>query len=278
MKKSILDLIGNTPLIQLDEHVYAKPEFLNPTGSIKDRMVKYMIEAAEKSGELKPGYTVVEATSGNTGISLSMIASLKGYKAKIFMPETMSIERRKIMEAYGAELVLTESMNEAVKRAEELGKNNGYFYLNQFRNKNNVLTHRYTTGQEILDSMDGIDAFVAGIGTGGTIMGVGQALRERFPDVKLIGILPKDEPNRIEGIGCYYGEILKEDFLDRIVRVSNSEAFSTARELARTKGLLVGPSSGANYFVAKTLKYERVVTVLPDSGSRYLSTGLFGSL
>ncbi len=276
MKKNVLDLIGNTPLLQLDDHVYAKLEFLNPTGSIKDRMVKYMIESAEKSGELKPGCTIVEATSGNTGISLSMIASIKGYKVKIFMPETMSVERRKLMEAYGAELVLTENMDEAVKMAEELGRNEGYFYLDQFKNKNNVLTHRYTTGQEILEAMDRIDAFVAGIGTGGTIMGVGQALRERFPDVKLIGILPKDKPNRIEGIGCYYRDILKEDFLDKIVRVSNTEAFYTARELAKTKGLLVGPSSGANYFVAKNLEYERVVTVLPDSGSRYLSTGLFG--
>lgn len=278
MAKNVLDLIHDTPMLRLNRNVYAKLEYMNLTGSTKDRMVKYMLEQAEKEGKLKRGYTIVEATSGNTGIAVSMIGKLKGYKVKILMPKYMSCERKLRIHAEGAELVLTKNMQEAQRKAEELGKRKGYFYLNQFGNPNNVLAHQKFTAREILKDMKGkkINAFVAAIGTGGTIMGIGQALRKKFPKVKLIGVLPRTKKDLIEGIGYYYKkEIVNLDFLDDVVKVSRKTALKTAREMLKTQGLFVGESSGANYHAARNLGTSYTVTVLPDSGDRYITTELW---
>ena len=274
--KNALQLVGNTPLLELDNGIFAKLESVNPSGSIKDRMVKFIIEQAEKRGKLNEGMAIAEATSGNTGIALSMIAAMKGYRAKIFMPKYMSEERKKMMLYFGAELVLTNSMEEAVEKAEQEAKKENTFLLNQFKNKDNIEAHFQTTGQEILKQISKrIDYFVAGIGTGGTIVGAGRAIKEKNPNARIIGVLPKDkEDNKIEGIGSYYRkEILEEKFLDEILLISNKEAIEAAKSLAKRFGLFVGISSGANYAAAKKLK-GTIVTVLPDSANRYLSTEL----
>jgi len=273
MTFSILQTVGRTPLAEIDG-VRAKIEFFNPSGSIKDRMVKFMIEEAEKRGELESG-KIMEATSGNTGIALAMISAAKGYKASVFMPKDKSIERRKLMKAYSAELVLTGSMEEAVEKAREKAGKENAFYLNQFENPDNVKAHYMETGKELLEQVSNVDVLVAGVGTGGTLVGVGKRIREKFPEAKIVGVLPSDESNKIEGIGCYYNETLfKEDFADEIIEVSNAEAMNSARYLIG-KGLFVGISSGANFSVAKKFSGQDVVTFFPDSADRYLSTELF---
>ncbi|MBD8070995.1 cysteine synthase A [Bacillus sp. PS06] len=298
---SIHELVGQTPIVKLnrlvDENsadVYLKLEFMNPGSSVKDRIALAMIEAAEKSGELKAGDTIVEPTSGNTGIGLAMVAAAKGIKAVLVMPETMSLERRNLLRAYGAELVLTpgpEGMGGAIRKAEELAKEHGYFMPQQFKNEANPEIHRNTTGKEIVEQMsDGVDAFISGIGTGGTITGVGQVLKENFPGVKIVAVEPADSPvlsggkpgpHKIQGIGAgFVPAILDTDVYDEIITVKNEEAFEYARRAAREEGLLGGISSGAAIFaalkVAKELgKGKKVVAVIPSNGERYLSTPLY---
>lgn len=302
---NVTELIGETPLVRLNRivpedsaEIYVKLEFQNPGASVKDRIAVSMVEEAEKDGLLKPGGTIVEATSGNTGIGLAMVASAKGYKAIIVMPETMSLERRNLLRAYGAELVLTpgsEGMNGAVKKAEEILKENPeYFAAEQFKNKANVKIHRETTGPEIVEAIQSIggslDAFVAGIGTGGTITGAGEVLKKEFPGVKVVAVEPaaspilaggKPGPHKIQGIGAnFIPEILNQEVYDVITHVENDEAFETARQLAKEEGILSGISSGAAVFaalkVAKELgKGKRVVAIVPSNGERYLSTPLY---
>jgi cysteine synthase A len=298
---SILDQIGNTPLVRIgrlsprpEVHIWAKLESMNPGGSVKDRIALSMVEAAERDGRLKPGGTIVEPTSGNTGIGLALVGAVKGYRVVLTMPESMSMERRKLLQGYGAELVLTPAaggMRSAIERAEELVAEHGYFLPQQFKNPANPQVHRVTTGPEILTQCpDPIDYFVAGIGTGGTITGVGQVLRAALPDIRIIGVEPADSAilsggqpgsHKIQGIGAgFVPDVLNTELLDEVVRVTNNEAFETARRLAREEGLLVGISSGAA--MAATLKVaERVegsatlVTVFASTGERYLSTELF---
>ncbi|WP_018753557.1 cysteine synthase A [Paenibacillus sanguinis] len=302
---SVTDLIGNTPLVRLNRivpedsaEIYVKLEYQNPGSSVKDRIAISIIEEAEKTGKLKEGGTIIEATSGNTGIGLAMVAAAKGYKAVIVMPETMSLERRNLLRAYGAELVLTpgsEGMNGAVKKAEELlAAHPDYFLADQFRNQANVKIHRETTGPEIveaIESLDGrLDAFVAGIGTGGTISGAGEVLKKRFPDVKIYAVEPagspilaggKPGPHKIQGLGAnFVPEILNREIYDEIVHVENDQAFEQARTVAKEEGILSGISSGAAVFaalkVAKELgKGKRVVAIIPSNGERYLSTPLY---
>ncbi|MFC4098269.1 cysteine synthase A [Paenibacillus xanthanilyticus] len=302
---NVTELIGDTPLVRLNRlvpedsaEIYVKLEFQNPGASVKDRIAISMIEVAEQEGRIKPGDTIVEPTSGNTGIGLAMVAAAKGYKAILVMPETMSIERRNLLRAYGAELVLTpgsEGMNGAVRRAEELQKENpSYFIPQQFKNQANVKVHRETTGPEIVEainSLDGkLDAFVAGIGTGGTISGTGEVLKQNFPGIKIVAVEPTASPilsggnpgpHKIQGIGAnFVPEILNREIYDQIITVDNEEAFETARRSAKEEGLLVGISSGAAIFaalkVAKELgKGKRVIAVVPSNGERYLSTPLF---
>lgn len=302
---NVLDLVGGTPLVRLNRivpedsaEIYVKLEYQNPGSSVKDRIALSIVEEAEKEGRLKPGGTIVEATSGNTGIGLALVAAAKGYKAVIVMPETMSIERRNLLRAYGAELVLTpgsEGMNGAVKKAEEiLTANPDYFLADQFRNKANVKVHRETTGPEIVEaiqSLDGkLDAFVAGIGTGGTITGAGEVLKENFPNIKIYAVEPasspilaggKPGPHKIQGLGAnFIPEILNQDIYDEIIHVENEEAFAQARQVAKEEGILSGISSGAAVFaalkVAKELgKGKRVVAIIPSNGERYLSTPLY---
>ena len=277
MPNAVLKMVGNTPLIKLHGNIFAKLEAMNPSGSIKDRMVKFMLEEAERKGELKKGYEVVESTSGNTGIALSLIGKLKGYRVKIFMPKYMSEERKKMMKYFGAELSLTDSMEEAVEKAEKESEKKGVFLLNQFKNRANIDAHYFGTGREIVEQLGKrIDFFVAGIGTGGTAMGAGKAVKEKYPKAKIVGVLPQEpEKNKIEGIGCYYSkEIIDESFLDKKIEISNQEAIKAAKQLAKQFGLFVGISSGANYAAAKKLN-GTIVTVLPDSANRYLSTKLF---
>lgn len=299
---TILELIGQTPVVKLnrvvgktDADVYLKLEFFNPAGSVKDRIALSMIEEAEKRGELKPGATIVEPTSGNTGIGLAMVAAAKGYRAILVMPETMSLERRNLLRAYGAELVLTpgsEGMKGAVAKAEELVRENpDYFMPQQFKNPDNVKIHVETTAQEILQQMDGkLDAFVAGVGTGGTITGVGQVLRKQIPDCRIIAVEPsaspvlsggKPGPHKIQGIGAgFVPPILDTSIYDEVIQVDNEEAFTWARRVAREEGILVGISSGAA--IAAALKVARrlgegkkVLAVVPSNGERYLSTELY---
>ncbi|MFB9324333.1 cysteine synthase A [Paenibacillus aurantiacus] len=302
---NVTELIGDTPLVRLNRlvpedsaEIYVKLEFQNPGASVKDRIAISMIEVAEQEGRIKPGDTIVEPTSGNTGIGLAMVAAAKGYKAILVMPETMSIERRNLLRAYGAELVLTpgsEGMNGAVRRAEELQKENpSYFIPQQFKNQANVKIHRETTGPEIVEainSLDGkLDAFVAGIGTGGTISGTGEVLKQNFPGIKIVAVEPTASPilsggnpgpHKIQGIGAnFVPDILNREIYDQIITVDNEEAFETARRSAKEEGLLVGISSGAAIFaalkVAKELgKGKRVIAVVPSNGERYLSTPLF---
>ncbi|HEY8530511.1 MAG TPA: cysteine synthase A [Paenibacillaceae bacterium] len=303
---SITEVIGDTPLVRLNRvvpegaaEIYVKLEFQNPGGSVKDRIAISMIEEAEKRGEIKPGVTtIVEPTSGNTGIGLAMVAAAKGYRAILVMPETMSIERRNLLRAYGAELVLTpgsEGMNGAVRKAEEIvASNPNYFMPQQFKNPDNVKIHRETTGPEIveaIDSLDGkLDAFVAGVGTGGTITGAGEVLRKRWPNIKIYAVEPaaspllsggKPGPHKIQGIGAnFIPDILNREIYDGVITVENEEAFEMARTVARKEGILCGISSGAAIHAAIKVAKElgagkRVVAVVPSNGERYLSTPLF---
>ncbi|WP_239619015.1 cysteine synthase A [Cohnella mopanensis] len=304
--QNVTQLIGDTPLVRLNRivpegsaEIYVKLEYQNPGSSVKDRIAISMIEEAEKQGLIKPGVsTIVEPTSGNTGIGLAMVAAAKGYRAILVMPETMSLERRNLLRAYGAELVLTpgsEGMNGSVKKAEEIVKENAdYFLPQQFKNQANVKVHRETTGPEIVEainSYDGkIDAFVSGIGTGGTISGAGEVLKQNFPNIKVYAVEPAASPllsgggpgpHKIQGIGAnFIPEILNREVYDAVLTVENEEAFETARAVAKKEGLLVGISSGAAIFAALKVAKElgegkRVVAVVPSNGERYLSTPLF---
>jgi cysteine synthase A len=299
---NILELIGETPLVKLnhivgkaDADVYLKLEFFNPGGSVKDRIALSMIEGAEERGELKRGDTIVEPTSGNTGIGLAMVAAAKGYRAILVMPDTMSLERRNLLRAYGAELVLTpgaEGMKGAIAKAEELKEEHPeYFMPQQFNNEDNVKIHRETTAKELVEQAGGqIDAFVAGIGTGGTITGAGEILKQSFPELHVVAVEPTDSPvlsggkpgpHKIQGIGAgFVPPILNTEIYDEIIQVDNEESFTWARKLAREEGILVGISSGAA--VAAALKVARrlgvgkkVVAVIPSNGERYLTTPLY---
>ncbi|WP_374722271.1 cysteine synthase A [Peribacillus tepidiphilus] len=298
---SIAELVGQTPIVKLnrmvDENsadVYLKLEYMNPGSSVKDRIALAMIEAAEKSGDLKPGDTIIEPTSGNTGIGLAMIAAAKGYRAILVMPETMSLERRNLLRAYGAELVLTpgpEGMGGAIRKAEELAKEHGYFMPQQFKNEANPEIHRNTTGKEIVEQMgEQLDAFVSGIGTGGTITGAGEVLRKAYPNIKIYAVEPADSPvlsggkpgpHKIQGIGAgFVPDILNTEIYDEIIQVKNEEAFEYARRAAKEEGILGGISSGAAIFaalqVAKKLgKGKKVLAIIPSNGERYLSTPLY---
>ncbi|WP_280772175.1 cysteine synthase A [Salipaludibacillus daqingensis] len=298
---SITELIGETPLVKLqrlvtDEHadVYLKLEYMNPGSSVKDRIALSMIEDAEKKGALKPGDTIVEPTSGNTGIGLAMVAAAKGYRSLLVMPETMSMERRNLLRAYGAELVLTpgpDGMGGAIQKARDLQREHGYFMPQQFENEANPKVHRETTGKELVEQVgDQLDAFVSGIGTGGTITGAGEVLKENFPNVKLIALEPSDSPilsggkkgpHKIQGIGAgFIPDILKTDLYDEVMTVSTEQSFEYARRAAREEGILGGISSGAAIYaaleVAKRLgKGKKVVAVIPSNGERYLSTPLY---
>jgi cysteine synthase A len=299
--ETIVDLIGNTPVVRLRRlppagaaTIWAKLESLNPGGSVKDRIGRSMIEAAERDGILQPGATIVEPTSGNTGIGLAMVAAVKGYRLILTMPETMSAERRALLTAYGAELVLTpgaEGMRGAISRAEELVREHGYFMPQQFKNLANPEVHRRTTAAEILEQVGHVDAFVGGVGTGGTITGVGEILKERIPGVQIIAVEPTASPvlsggqpgrHKIQGIGAgFVPDILNTRVIDEIIQVADEDAAETARRLAREEGILVGISSGAATWAALRVAQRLgagkvVVTVLPSTGERYLSTGLFG--
>ena len=303
---SVTELVGNTPLLKLNRvvpedaaDVYVKLEFENPAGSVKDRIALAMIEQAERKGLLKDGGTIVEPTSGNTGIGLAMVAAAKGYHIIIVMPETMSVERRKLMKGYGAELILTpgsEGMKGSIAKAKELVDEHGYFMPMQFENPENPNIHELTTGPEIIAAMNGIgksiDAFVAGVGTGGTLSGIGHSLKKENPDIKIYALEPAESPllkegktgkHGIQGISAgFIPKNLDEDIYDGVIEVSTEEAMETARETARNEGFLPGISAGANIHgaieLAKKLgKGHSVVTVVPDGGDRYLSTALFNT-
>lgn len=302
---SVTELVGSTPLLELKKiekedglgaKIYAKLELFNPGGSVKDRIAKAMIENAEKTGALKAGSVIIEPTSGNTGIGLCSIAAAKGYRIIITMPETMSVERRNLMKAYGAELVLTDGakgMKGAIEKANELAKEiPNSFIPGQFVNPVNPATHEQTTGVEIWNDTDGtVDIFVAGVGTGGTISGTGKALKERKPSVKVVAVEPKSSPvlseghagpHKIQGIGAgFVPDTLNTKIYDEIIPVENDDAFETGRRIARTEGVLVGISSGAALWAAIQLakreenKGKTIVVLLPDTGERYLSTPMF---
>ena len=297
--KSILEAIGHTPLVEVQQEparVLVKVEGVNPGGSIKDRIAKNMIEQAEKAGVLKPGATIIEPTSGNTGIGLAMAGAAKGYKVIMTMPETMSVERRKLLKAYGAQVVLTpgaQGMKGAIAKAEELhAQIPGSFIPSQFSNPHNPEIHYLTTGPEIWKDTEGnVDVFVAGVGTGGTLSGTGKYLKEQNPAVRIYAVEPetspvlsegKAGPHKIQGIGAgFVPETLDTGIYDGVLKISDQEAYEGGRELAREKGILAGISSGANYVAAKKLAAlpenagKTIVTVLPDTGDRYLSTSLF---
>ena len=303
--RSALDLVGNTPLLELRNimkkmnlkaHLYAKIEFFNPTGSVKDRPALKMIIEAEKSGQLKEDSTIIEPTSGNTGIGIASISAMKGYRCILTMPSSMSIERRKMLKAYGAEIVLTDpalGMKGAIAKAEELNKEiPNSIILGQFTNPNNPLSHYETTGPEIYKDLDGkVDMFVAGIGTGGTISGTGKYLKEKNPNIYIIGVEPSNSPvlsegrsgkHKIQGIGAgFVPETLNTSIYDKIAPISDENALECARLMSQVEGLSVGISSGAALSAAITeaLKEENkdknIVVLLPDSGDRYLSTDLF---
>ncbi len=295
---NVTELIGNTPLVKLNRilkdneaQILAKLEYFNPGGSVKDRICLSMIEDAERKGLLKEGSTIIEPTSGNTGIGLAMIAAVKGYKCILTMSEAMSLERVYILKSYGAGVVLTPAslgMNGAIEKAEEMAKKTpNSFMPQQFKNMANPEAHRRTTAREILEATNGeLNAFVAGVGTGGTITGVGEILKEHNPDIKIIAVEPKDSPvlsggkagpHKIQGIGAgFIPEILNLDIIDQIIQVADNDAFRTARDLAKKEGLFVGISAGAATWaalkVAKGLnKGARVVVILPDTGERYFS-------
>lgn len=303
--EKITDLIGATPLLKLNHYIaekslgadiYAKLEYLNPAGSVKDRVARAMIEDAEKRGLLKSGSVIIEPTSGNTGIGLAAIAASKGYRMILTMPETMSVERRSLLRAYGAEIVLTEGakgMKGANEKAEELARETeNSFIPGQFVNPANPAAHRATTGPEIWEDTDGkVDLFVAGVGTGGTITGVGEYLKSKNPNVKVVAVEPADSPvlskgtpgaHKIQGIGAgFVPDTLNTKVYDEIITVENEDAFETGRTLARKEGLLVGISSGAAVWAAAELakrpenKGKIIVALLPDTGDRYLSTPMF---
>lgn len=303
---NILDLIGGTPAVRLDKltrklqlsaTIVGKVEYFNPGGSVKDRIARAMIEEAEQRGVLKPGGTIIEPTSGNTGVGLSLVGAVKGYRVILTMPETMSIERRKLAAAYGTEIILTpgsEGMKGAIAKAKELQQNTpNSIILQQFENPANPAIHAATTGEEIWNDTEGkVDVFIAGVGTGGTISGVAKTLKEHNPNVKIIAVEPASSavisgltpagPHKIQGIGAgFIPKNLNCDLIDEIIAVSNEDAFSTARQLARTEGLLVGISSGAAAFAATQVAArpefagKTIVVLLPDTGERYLSTTLF---
>ena len=299
--QSVSELIGKTPIVKLNRivesdsaDIYLKLEFMNPGSSVKDRIALAMIEDAEKKGLLKEGDTIIEPTSGNTGIGLATVAAAKGYNAILVMPETMSIERRNLLRAYGAELVLTpgpEGMGGAIRKATELAKEHGYFIPQQFKNQSNPEIHRLTTGPEIIEQMgDQLDAFIAGIGTGGTITGAGEVLKEAYKDIKIYAVEPADSPvlsggkpgpHKIQGIGAgFVPETLDVEVYDEIIQVKTEQAFEYARRVAKEEGILVGISSGAVIYaateVAKKLgKGKKVLVIIPSNGERYLSTPLY---
>ncbi len=303
--KSADELIGNTPLLELtniekqvnlEASLLAKVEYFNPAGSVKDRVAKAMIDDAEKTGKLKPGSVIIEPTSGNTGIGLASVAAARGYRIIIVMPETMSVERRQLMKAYGAELVLSEGakgMTGAIEKAEELAKEiPNSFIPGQFVNPVNVEAHFTTTGPEIWNDTDGaVDIFVAGVGTGGTITGVGKYLKSKKADVKVVAVEPSDSPvlsekragpHKIQGIGAgFVPKILDTKIYDEIIKVTSEDAFETGRLVGRKEGILVGISAGAALWAAIELakrpenKAKKIVVLLPDTGDRYLSTPLF---
>lgn len=304
--ESTLELIGNTPLLRASRYkeaagakeadILVKLEYLNPAGSVKDRVAWNMIEEAEKSGVLKPGATIIEPTSGNTGIGLAAVAVAKGYRAILTLPDTMSVERRNLLKAYGAELVLTEGakgMKGAIAKAEELKESiEGAVILGQFVNPANPAVHKATTGPEIWEQTEGkIDIFVAGVGTGGTISGVGEYLKSKNPDVKIVAVEPASSPvlskgtagpHKIQGIGAgFVPDTLNTQIYDEIITIENEDAFEEGRRFARTEGALVGISSGAALKATGILaqrpenKGKVIVALLPDSGDRYLSTALF---
>lgn len=303
--KNLTDLIGNTPLMELSNYekvnnleanIIAKIEYFNPSGSVKDRIGFAMIQDAEEKGLINKDTVIIEPTSGNTGIGLAFVAAAKGYRLILTMPESMSIERRKMLKVYGAELVLTpapEGMKGAISKAEELAKEiPNSFIPQQFNNPANAEIHRNTTAEEIWRDTDGnIDIFVAGVGTGGTITGVGEALKKRNPNVKIVAVEPTDSPvlsggkpgpHKIQGIGAgFVPGVLNTEVIDEVIQVSNDESFAVTRELAKTEGLLVGISAGAAVQAAKILaqreenRGKNIVVVLPDTGQRYLSNPVF---
>lgn len=306
IKKNASELIGHTPLLEVthyeekngitDATILVKLEYFNPAGSVKDRIALHMIEVAEQEGKLAPGGTIIEPTSGNTGIGLASVAAARGYKAVLTLPETMSVERRKLLQAYGAQLVLTDGaqgMKGAIAKAEELqAQTPGSIILGQFENPANPEIHKATTGPEIWEDTDGkVDIFVAGVGTGGTISGVGAYLKEKNPAVKVVAVEPESSPvlsggqpgaHKIQGIGAgFVPKTLDTDIYDEIIKVSNEDAFVAGREIATQEGVLVGISSGAALHAAAQLakrpenKGKVIVALLPDSGDRYLSTPLF---
>lgn len=306
VKESALELIGGTPILKLngyakkagvtDAVILAKLEYLNPAGSVKDRVARAMIEDAEEKGILKQGATIIEPTSGNTGIGLAAVAAAKGYRTILTLPETMSVERRTLLKAYGAELVLTEGakgMKGAIEKAEELlNEIEGAVILGQFDNPANPAAHRATTGPEIWEQTDGkVDIFVAGVGTGGTITGVGEYLKEKNPNIKIVAVEPETSPvlskgtsgaHKIQGIGAgFVPKVLNTEVYDEIITIENEDAFAEGKAFAVSEGILVGISSGAALKAASILaqrpenKGKTIVALLPDSGDRYLSTPLF---
>lgn len=308
IKESASELIGGTPILKLNRYtanagienavILAKLEYLNPAGSVKDRIALAMIEDAEKKGELAPGATIIEPTSGNTGIGLAAVAAAKGYKAILTLPDTMSVERRNLLKAYGAELVLTEGakgMKGAIAKAEELKESiPGSIILGQFVNPANPEIHKITTGPEIWEQTDGkVDIFVAGVGTGGTVTGVGEYLKSKNPEIKVVAVEPAASPvlskgtpgaHKIQGIGAgFVPDVLNTKIYDEIITVENDDAFAEGRAFAVSEGILVGISSGAALKAASVLaarpenKGKNIVVLLPDSGDRYLSTALFNN-
>ena len=306
IRKSAAELIGKTPLLEVTNYeknrgltevtLLVKLEYLNPAGSVKDRIALNMIEEAERAGKLKPGATIIEPTSGNTGIGLAAVAAAKGYQAVLTLPETMSVERRKLLQAYGAKLVLTDGtlgMKGAIAKAEQLQASTPRsILLGQFVNPANPAVHKRTTGPEIWEDTDGgVDIFVAGVGTGGTITGIGEYLKEQNPHIKIVAVEPADSPvlsggeagpHKIQGIGAgFVPEVLNTEIYDEVIAVTDEEAFAAGRAIAMEEGVLVGISSGAALHAATQLarrpenKGKTIVALLPDSGDRYLSTPLF---
>nr|WP_288564608.1 cysteine synthase A [uncultured Romboutsia sp.] len=297
INNNVLDMIGNTPMIKLNNignsNIYVKLEKYNPAGSIKDRAVYYMVENLEKNGLLKKGDVLVEATSGNTGIALSMIGSLKGYKVIIVMPETMSVERRTLMKAYGAKLILTDGslgMKGSIEMMNKLlSENSNYISLKQFDNEYNPLAHYETTGVEIYNQVKDIDIFVCGVGTGGTISGVGKYLKEQNPNIKVVAVEPEGSPvisknkkgsHKIQGIGAgFIPKNYNENVVDEVMTITDEESYKGVRIMAQKEGILVGISSGANIYAALKLcemyPDKKIVTVAPDGIDKYMSMGIF---